>query len=198
MNMSNCQEIVEFLKDFFKAKDEDYTYNITSSNYNPNIDNNVTITVTVTDGNDDPVTSHSFTLNANGTNVSLTTNSSGVATYTYSCSTWGECRFSVQTYTTSLNVKGWKQVANETNYQIYENKEFYYIVINVSSITFSSQSWATHFNIASPYRPPSHIPLSTSSRSAMGRFATTGDVQVINLGTSSVTTGISGTCMIRK
>ena len=197
MNMSNCQEIVEFLKDFFKAKDEDYTYNITSSNYNPNIDNNVTITVTVTDGNDDPVTSHSFTLNANGTNVSLTTNSSGVATYTYSCSTWGECRFSVQTYATSINVKGWKQVANETNYQVYENADSYYVVIN-TTVTFSSTSWAGVFTIPEPYRPVIHIPLSCSDKQVNGRFTSTGAVQVINLSTTQRTTGINGICVIKK
>ena len=106
--MTNCQEIIDYLKTYFTIKTDELHYNITSSNYNPTIDTNVTITVTVTDGNDDPVTSHSFTLNANGTDVSLTTNSSGVATYTYTCSTWGACRFSVETYDCFINVTGWR------------------------------------------------------------------------------------------
>lgn len=172
---------------------------ITCSNYNPSIDSNITITITVTDQNDDPVTGFTVPLKIDGTSISgITTNSNGIATHTYTCNAWGTHKISVKNISSFINVGGWKTQRNETNYQVYENKDYYYVVINVSSMTFSSQSWATHFNIPSPYRPPSHIPLSTSSRSAMGRFATTGDVQVINLGTSQVTTGINGTCLIKK
>ena len=78
-----CLPIVQWLKNWFTSKDNEIHYNITSSNYNPHIDSTVTITVTVTDGDDNTVPNHSFILNADGTDVSLTTNSNGVATLSY-------------------------------------------------------------------------------------------------------------------
>jgi len=93
-----------------------FSYNIISSDYNPNIGSNVTITITVTDQSDNTVPNHSFTLNANGTNVSLTTNSNGVVTYSYTCSTWGVCRFSVNSYSTQINVTGQKKVKEGSNW----------------------------------------------------------------------------------
>ena len=85
------------------------SYNIISSNYNPNIDSTVTITITVTDADGNSVPSHSFTLNADGTNVSLTTNSNGVATHTYTCSKFGIRRFYIDGYDScTIKVGGWK------------------------------------------------------------------------------------------
>lgn len=81
----------------------DYKYEITSSNYNPSNGSNVTISVKVT-VDSLPIGSHSFVLNANGTNVNLTTNSNGIATYTYTCNSFGLCRFSVGTYDCFINI----------------------------------------------------------------------------------------------
>lgn len=192
-----CLPIVTWLKNWFTSTDDLIYYNISASNYNPTIDSTVTITVTVTDGNDDPVTSHSFTLNANGTDVSLTTNSSGVATHTYTCSNWGVHTFNVETSNCQIKVKGYKQTVNDTNYQVYENEEHYYVVIN-TDVTFSSTSWAGVFTIPEPYRPLIHIPLSCSDKQVNGRFTSTGAVQVINLTTTQRTTGVTGICIIKK
>ena len=164
--MTNCQEIIDYLKTYFTIKTDELHYNITSSNYNPTIDNTVTITVTVTDGNNDPVTSHTFTLDANGTDVSLTTNSSGVATYTYTCNTWGACRFSVETYTLFINVGGFKQVKTTTvsskiTYTLYVDESTRTAQLRVSGSDFSIQSGNENYTsssfIPSSYRPAQNI-----------------------------------------
>lgn len=78
---------------------------IQASNYNPNIDDTITITVTVTDQDDNPITNKSYALKENGeTLTTLTTNNSGVATYTYTCDDIGIRRFSIKSYTTYVNV----------------------------------------------------------------------------------------------
>lgn len=195
---SECVEIVNWLKNWFTPKDEEYYYDMTVSNYNPTIDSNITVGVYVTDGNGDPVNNHSFQLwIGDSTSVTLTTDSQGYAGYTYNCSDWGVRRFSVGTSVTFIKVGGWKRVANETQYQVYENVDSYYVVIN-TSVTFSSTSWAGVFTIPEPYRPLIHIPLSCTDKQVNGRYASTGVVQVINLGTTQRTTGINGIAVIKK
>ena len=100
----NCLQIVDWLKSWFTPRDEDYQYEFTVSNHNPTIDSTVQITISVTDGNGAPVTNHSFILDANGTNVSLTTDQNGEATYNYTCSSWGICRFSIKTFVSYINI----------------------------------------------------------------------------------------------
>ena len=136
-----CLPIVQWLKDWFTSKDNEIHYNITSSNYNPNIDSTVTITVTVTDGDDNLVDNHSFTLNANGTDVSLTT-SNGVATYSHTCSNWGVCRFSVKSYSCFIKVDGWRIAQNDSNYFLKYNDKLVFARVSV----YSSVNWSTTVN----------------------------------------------------
>ena len=143
--MSNCEEIVTWLKNFFTAKDDECNYKVTASNYTPSIDGSVTITVTVTDGNGDAVSGHSFKLNADGTEVTLTTNSSGVATHSYSCSTWGLHTFSVGEANVQINVHGWKLVNTAlddgTNtIKVYSNGELAYYSIQLENYSVSPGS----------------------------------------------------------
>ena len=159
----NCLQIVDWLKSWFTPKDEDYQYNITASDYNPNIDSSITITVTVTDGNDNLVDNHSFTLNANGTDVSLTT-SNGVATYSYTCSDWGVCRFSVKSYSTQINVTGLKQVKQRVwsssinlTYTLYADETNRHCSLTITGSSISIASGNANYEltgwIPSEYRP---------------------------------------------
>lgn len=149
----NCLQIVDWLKSWFTPKDEDYQYNITASNYNPNIESSITITVTVTDGNDDLVDNHSFTLNANGTNVSLTT-SNGVATYTYTCNDWGICRFSVKSFSTELNVQGLRG-STSSNYDISYDNQWVEFKLHSSGTVTATTSWKDYGTVFGTNTRPS-------------------------------------------
>lgn len=86
-------------------------YSLSSSDYNPKIDTNVTITVKATNYANSPIASHSVVLTLpNATTTTLTTNSNGIATYTYSCSTWGMKTFSAGDSNIQINVVGWKVI----------------------------------------------------------------------------------------
>lgn len=117
---SECVEIVNWLKNWFTPKDEDYTYSISSSEYNPTIDSTITIYVKVTDGNGDGVANHTFTMKTKNGDVSLTTDSNGQATHSYTCNTWGNQRFRVNGYSMYLNVTGWRTITR-TNYTLWIN-----------------------------------------------------------------------------
>lgn len=76
--------------------DNYYIYELSSSNFTPALNGTITITCTVTDVYGDPIGSKSITLYKNGTSVSTkTTNSSGVATWSVTCSTAGIQSFKV-------------------------------------------------------------------------------------------------------
>lgn len=76
--------------------DNYYIYELSSSNYTPALNGTITITCTVTDVYGDPIGSKSITLYKNGTSVSTkTTNSSGVATWSVTCSNAGIQSFKV-------------------------------------------------------------------------------------------------------
>ena len=112
-----CLPIVNWLKSWFKPRDEDYFYDMSVSDYNPTIDSTVTVGVFVTDGNNSPVHNHTFRLRiGDSTSVTLTTDSEGYASYTHTCSDWGVCRFSVKSYSTHINVTGQKIVKKGSNW----------------------------------------------------------------------------------
>lgn len=105
--------------------------------------------------------------------------------------------YSTNTVTTQIDVKGWKNINNASQYQVYENETFYQLVI-ATSVQFSSTSWATVFTVPSPYRPKTNVTLLASSRQVKARMGTTGEVQVINMGTSEQNTGVNGVVYISK
>lgn len=76
--------------------DNYYIYELSSSNYTPALNGTITITCTVTDVYGDSINNKSITLYKNGTSVSTkTTNSSGVATWSVTCSDAGIQSFKV-------------------------------------------------------------------------------------------------------
>lgn len=186
--MSNCEEIVTWLKNFFTAKDDECNYKVTASNYTPNIDGSVTITVTVTDGNGDAVSGHSFKLDADGTEVTLTTNSSGVATHSYSCSTWGLHTFSVGEASVQINVRGWKLVHTALNdgtntIKVYSNGELAEYSIQLGDYTVSAQSSNKITGFDTTYAPIEMIWITSA---VYGLYSTISDTEMrINNATSS-------------
>ena len=108
------------------------SYEISSSNYNPTIDSSVTITVKAVSTDGGPVPNCPFVLNANGTDVSLTAGTNGIATYTYTCSSWGLHTFSVSDNSIQINVKGWKKYRNDNNYKVYYNDEYVWFRFDIS------------------------------------------------------------------
>ena len=107
-------------------------YELSASNYNPTIDSSVTITVKAVNQLGNSMSNHTFDMAlpyTPGTQqdyVTLTTNSSGVATYSYTCSDWGVCGFSVGPYTCFINVTGWKTYTDSTNYVVKYNDKLVY------------------------------------------------------------------------
>ena len=140
---------------------------IEPSNYNPSIDDTITITITVTDQSETPVTGFSVPLTVNGESVTgLTTNSNGVATYSYTCDEWGIVKFEVNSYTCFIKVTGLKQVKTTTvsskiTYTLYvdEGKRTAQLTATGSnfSIANGNENYASSGFIPSDYRPSNNL-----------------------------------------
>ena len=138
-----------------------HNIDINCSNYNPDIDTTITVTVTVTDQNDDPVTGYTVPLKIDGTSITgVTTNSSGVATYNYSCNTWGVHKISVKSVSAFIDVKGWKTFINSSTYTGKYNDEYVTLNISTTGITFTS-TWAEFPIDVIPDTTPDLRPLGT-------------------------------------
>lgn len=135
------------------------SYAISSDEYNPLIDSSVTITITVTDEYDETVPNHSFTLDANGTDVSLTTDDDGVATHTYTCDDWGLHTFKVKDNSIQINVKGYR-TESLTGITLYYNDHEVNAVINhtqnVLSCTDTEWMGTTIGTVPASLRPKMH------------------------------------------
>lgn len=94
--------------------DNYYIYELRSSNYTPALNGTITITCTVTDVYGDPINNKSITLYKNGTSVSTqTTNSSGVATWSITCSTAGLQIFSIKDTSIEVFVDNKEDTSNK-------------------------------------------------------------------------------------
>ena len=143
-----------------------HNIDINCSNYNPDIDTTITVTITVTDQNNDPVEDYTVPLKIDGTGITgVTTNSSGVATYNYSCNTWGVHKISVKSVSAFINVGGWRTFIDNGPYTGKYNDEYVSLKINATNITFTS-TW-TEFAVdvipdSNPdLRPTQYIALPT-------------------------------------
>lgn len=134
-------------------------YKITASDYNPTIDSTVTITVTAYNQANNTVSSHSCTLTLpNGTTTSLTTDSNGVATYTYTCSSWGLQTFLIGTTSIQIRVKGFK-TNTQTGLTTYYNENTVSIVLNTTKNLSKNigTNWADlGINLPSGLNPKMH------------------------------------------
>ena len=146
-----------------------YQTKITCSTYNANIDSTDTvITVKLIDFNGNAVTNKSVTLTCdkgyfnkkNSTSISgtttksitLTTNSSGEITGTWTASEWGLCTFSTNNSNAQINVEGFKTIREETTNIIRFNGEKVQIRISQSSNAGLPKTYS-YTTIPSDYRP---------------------------------------------
>ena len=132
---------------------------ISCSDYNPTIDTTVTITITVTDQNDDPVTGFTVPLKIDGTSITgITTNSSGVATHTYTCTEWGSHKINVKSVSAFINVTGWKTHTNTSDYTFSYNHELCELRIHIASTTISGNPEVFGgFTVPAGYRPATPV-----------------------------------------
>ena len=152
-----------------------YQTKITCSTYNANIDStNTVITVKLIDFNGNAVTNKSVTLTCdkgyfnkkNSTSISgtttksitLTTNSSGEITGTWTASEWGLCTFSTNTSHTQVIVKGYKTIYNQNGIQLraYQDKCTAIFDTGSQSFTTSETTWISGF-VPTGYRPANPI-----------------------------------------
>ena len=164
---------------------------IESSNYNPEIDDEITVTITVTDQNDDPISNWNVPLMINGTSITgtLKTNSQGIATYTYTCNTWGAVKFSVKSQTTQIQVTGFKLIQSNTTYTLYVDESTHTAQIRVqrNGVTIlSGESFVYQdFTIPTKYQPAQNsIEFIMRNNTILNFIYANGTVGIYNLGST--------------
>ena len=132
---------------------------ISCSNYNPTIDSNITITITITDESGTPISGFTVPLKIDGTSITgITTNSSGVATHTYTCTEWGNHKISVKSVSTFINVTGWKTPTNNSDYTFSYNHELCELRIHIASTSIPATPEAFGgFTVPAGYRPATPV-----------------------------------------
>ena len=167
---------------------------IQASNYNPNIDDTITITVTATNQSGDPIGNQAYALKKNGeTLTTLTTDNNGVATYTYTCDNWGLYKFSIKSFSTSINVTGWRVVQDDGIYYLKYNDKLVFAKISYdTSVNWSTTvshlgaEWLQDKNRGIDLRPP--MPVSVTIAPNKNIILTNIDYRVgwfINSGTAT-------------
>ena len=184
-----------------------FNIKIEPSNYNPDIDDTITVTITVTDQNDDPIPNWTVPLTINGTAITgtLTTNANGVATYNYTCSEWGVCRFSVKSCSTQINVTGLKQVKQRsytgTNqgvvYTLFVDESNKHCTLTISSNGTSCGSGSSNYEdtawIPSTYRPTQNKYTRLMRSNTFLFYAwSNGTIGIANFGSSATGQSFSG------
>ena len=90
--------------------------------------------------------------------VSLTTDSNGQATHSYTCDTWGNQKFSVNGYSMYLNVIGWKTPTNNSDYTFSYNHELCELRIHIASTSIPATPEAFGgFTVPAGYRPATPV-----------------------------------------
>ena len=168
-----------------------YTYEIKSSNYNPKINTNITLTCNVKDNRGNNVSGKSVQFYRNGSSLgSATTNSSGNATVTYNCSTWGIQDFSVANQHIQVDVDGWKLLngSDGAKWYLYRNKNYAKLIINgVSTSSSTSYSQFGGSAYASSCRPNQTVLAYENNSKVIFRVNNSGQVHHRSLTGSSVT-----------
>lgn len=126
---------------------------LTCTDYNPDINSTVTVRAELTDMFDNSIPFENLRLEIEqggvGNSVDLITDSNGVATYNYSCSSWGVCRFSIKSFDTYINISGWKEYTGLSIATVYYNQEYTHITFSGTTsfptgfTTFSGQTLPT-------------------------------------------------------
>ena len=170
-----------------------YHYEITSTDYNPNIDSTITLSVSVKSVFGNPIKDKSVTLYDNGDSVSTsTTNTTGVATFSYTFNDWENHHFTCNSANLDLMANGWKQVTvSNGNLWVNERAKLARYVLSRTGTITSEISYSNI--IPSAYRPQSNVRMLAHNSTYMGKIVieSSGTVRISG-GTSS--TSITVAC----
>lgn len=115
--------LIGWLRNWFYTKDEHIEYSLQASENSPNLNDTITISVMVKKG-DYLAQEHHFELVINdNTVIPLTTNENGVASYSYTCTESGVCKFTAGNSNLFINVRyktDWEEVTFKTGYSAYK------------------------------------------------------------------------------
>lgn len=157
--------------------------------YNIDIDTDVTVTATVLDFNGEPVIGKSLTIYYDDeTSIYTgTTDSNGQISTTYTCAEWGTHIFSVETFSTSINVSGFKLIQSNITYALYvdESTHTAQIRANRTGVTIATGNGFeyTDFVIPTKYRPSANnISLIMRSNQFINYVFSDGTVGITNTG----------------
>ena len=102
--------------------------------------------------------------------------------YVYSASEWGQCRFSIKTYDSFINVSGWKSVASVSGkYSLRTDGKIAELTISSTGHTFKSNRMSSAiFTLDTKYRPISNYftPIHTHILNAHGILGADGVFKV--------------------
>ena len=158
---------------------------LTANNYNPTIDSNVTISAHFTDIDGNNISGRTVQLCLNGTSLgesySATTNSSGIATFTYTCTTWGVQDFSVENVHCQVRVTGWKSI-NVNNGTLYVNGETRVAELHYSKsgadLTANTWTFVETLTQVASYPPvDNNLFVQCSNPTVIARVYATGSIQ---------------------
>ena len=123
-------DLLGWLRNWFYTKDEHIEYSLWASENSPNLNDTITISVMVKKG-DYLAQEHHFELVINdNTVISLTTNENGVASYSYTCTESGVCKFTAGNSNLFINVRyktDWEEVTFKTGYSAYNSTNSVYV-----------------------------------------------------------------------
>lgn len=123
-------DLLGWLRNWFYTKDEHIEYSLWASENSPNLNDTITISVMVKKG-DYLAQEHHFELVINdNTVIPLTTNENGVASYSYTCTENGVCKFTAGNSNLFINVRyktDWEEVTFKSGYSAYNSLTSVYV-----------------------------------------------------------------------
>ena len=164
-------DLLGWLRNWFYTKDEHIEYSLLASENSPNLNDTITISVMVKKG-DYLAQEHHFELVINdNTVIPLTTNENGVASYSYTCTESGVCKFTAGNSNLFINVRyktDWEEVTFKTGYSAYDSATSVYVrrigdVVEIQGIVkFTANQSATtakkpFATIPSEYAPSKNV-----------------------------------------
>ena len=122
--------LLGWLRNWFYTKDEHIEYSLWASENSPNLNDTITISVMVKKG-DYLAQEHHFELVINdNTVIPLTTNENGVASYSYTCTESGVCKFTAGNSNLFIHIRyktDWEEVTFKTGYSAYNHSTSVYV-----------------------------------------------------------------------
>lgn len=123
-------DLLGWLCNWFYMKDEHIEYSLWASENSPNLNDTITISVMVKKG-EYLAQEHHFELVINdNTVIPLTTNENGIASYSYTCTENGVCKFAAGNSNLFINVRyktDWEEVTFKTGYSAYDSATSVYV-----------------------------------------------------------------------